>query len=382
MLEAFLRPQQNRTALIPCSFMQRILGQSRAVQILQASLRTKRVHHAWIFGGPAGVGKYTTAIEFARTLLDPNAAPTLAGGIEADPDSRSSQLLDAGTHPDLHSIRKELAAHSSDPEVRKKKQSNIPIDVIREFMIGGLDEASGSAPAYRTAVMGHGKVFIIDEAELVDHTSQNAILKTLEEPPRETYIVLVTSRPDRLLATIRSRCQYVPFVPLDQQAMSTWFERHGPKLDGKELAWIESFADGSPGTALLAAEYGFYQWRQTLAPMLVAMDRGAYPATMGETMASLIDEFASAWVKNHKNASKDAANKAGARHMLAMLARYARNGLAAAVDAGRDPERWMEAANLLREAERQLYSNVNQKMVLENLVAQWSQRTARVAAAQ
>lgn len=360
--------------------MQDILGQSRAIRILQTTLRSKRVHHAWIFAGPPGVGKFTTAIEFARILLDSNAGPTLAGEMEADPDSRSSQLIDSRTHPDLHIITKELALYSSDPEVRRKKLTNIPIDVLREWMIGGKDESSGQAPVYRTAAMGHGKVFIIDEAELLDPTSQNAILKTLEEPPRETYIILVTSRPDRLLPTIRSRCQFVPFVPLDQSSMAQWFEQSGLKLNAEERAWLEAFAEGSPGTALLAAEYDFSGWRDALRPMLAGLEQGRYPAEMGAAMAELVDGFANAWVKAHQNASKDAANKAGARHVLSALTHYVRDKLAHSLDAGEDPRPWMDAADVIRDTERALFSNVNIKMAMENLVAQLADRLSRVAA--
>ena len=188
--------------------MHRILGQERAIDTLLTALGSGRVHHGWIFSGPLGVGKFTTAVEFARLLLDPHAAPNLAGEIEADPEGETSRLIDAGTHPDLHVIRKELALFSDNPQLRARKLSNIPIDVLRERMIGGKtsDDRPHVAVAYRKPAQGHGKVFIIDEAELIDVYGQNALLKTLEEPPPATYIFLITSRPERLLPTIRSRC--------------------------------------------------------------------------------------------------------------------------------------------------------------------------------
>jgi DNA polymerase III subunit delta' len=361
--------------------MQRILGQPRAIHILQATLRSGRIHHAWIFAGPPGVGKFTTALEFARILLDPNASPTLSGEIEADPDSRSSQLIDSQSHPDLHIIRKELALFSSDPQVRTRKLMNIPIDVIREWMIGGKDQSTTQAPVYRTAAMGRAKVFIIDEAELLDQYSQNAILKTLEEPPRQTYIILVTSRPDSLLPTIRSRCQFVPFVPLDAKSMEAWFRGNRESAgDSRQLAWLERFAEGSPGMAAIAAEYGFAAWQDELQPMFADLEQGRFPAAMGETMAKLADEFASRWVKNHDNASKLAANKAGSQYILATLARHVRDMLAHAAAAGKDPTPWMDVADLIRDAERAIFSNVNQKMTFENLAAQWASRLAAASA--
>jgi DNA polymerase-3 subunit delta' len=376
-------PRPARRPLSLSIAMDRILGQDSATEVLRSALRSGRLHHAWIFSGPRGVGKFTCAIEFARILLDPDAAANLAGEIEADPHGRTSRLIDAGTHPDLHIIRKELALFSENAELRRKKLANIPIDVLREHVIGGKtgDERIHEAPAYRTATLGHGKVFIIDEAELIDATGQNALLKTLEEPPAQTYIILVTARPERLFPTIRSRCQHVRFGSLDKSAMGAWFERSGPKVDADERAWIEQFCQGSPGLARLAADYGFHEWAKTLAPMLRRLDHGEFPATMGQTLAEQVESFASDWVKTHRNASKDAANKDGAGHVLALLAAHARRRLNESCARGEEPQQALAMIDRLREAERQLASNVNLKHVLENLVVQWAQSASETVGA-
>jgi DNA polymerase-3 subunit delta' len=245
------------------------------------------------------------------------------------------------------------------------------VGVLREHVIGGrVGEQDIDAPAWLTPVRGHGKVFIIDEAELIDRTGQNALLKTLEEPPPRTYIILVTCRPDELLPTIHSRCQHVRFGPLDPAAMDAWLDQANLDLADDERAWIRAAADGSPGTALLAATYGFFAWHQALEPMLEALERGRFPVEMGETMAGLVEEYAKAWVRDHDNASKDAANRDGTGHLLTLLASRARSRLR---EGGNDPAaaaRWLEMIDLVRQAERQLEQHVNLKMVLENLVAQ------------
>ena len=89
-------------------------------------------------------------------------------------------------------------------------------------MIGGRtsDGKQHDSSAYKTPVSGDKKGFIIDEAELLDESGQNALLKTLEEPPLGTFIILVTSRDDALLQTIKSRCQLVYFSPLSNQKLS------------------------------------------------------------------------------------------------------------------------------------------------------------------
>jgi len=112
-----------------------ILGQDRAIETLRASVRAERVHHAWIFAGPPGVGKRTTAVAFAALLLDPSTGPTLTGEIEADPDSPIQRKIAEGTHPDLHIITKELAAHSEEARVRRQKQITIAKEVIIERLI-------------------------------------------------------------------------------------------------------------------------------------------------------------------------------------------------------------------------------------------------------
>lgn len=245
-------------------------------------------------------------------------------------------------------------------------------------MLGGRtgDQREHEAAAYRTAAMGHGKVFIIDEAELLDQYAQNSLLKTLEEPPAETYIFLITSRPERLLPTILSRCQHVRFGPLVKAALDGWFDRARLEVDERERGWIEKYCAGSPGMALLAAEYGFHAWWETLGPMLTDVLRGRFPSKMGETMAALVDEFAETWVKNHDNASKDAANKDGLRHLLSLLAAYARRSLQKQTAGDGRSDYWLEVIDLIRHTERLSEANVNLKQLLENLAVQWTQLAA------
>jgi DNA polymerase-3 subunit delta' len=354
--------------------MRVIIGQPHALDQLQRILRSGRIHHAWIFSGPRGVGKYTCAIELARILLDHEAAPNARGDIEAKSTGHASHLIDAGTHPDLHIIRKELALHSDNPLLRARKLMNIPLDLLRERMLGGCtsDDRMHEAAAYRTARLGHGKVFIVDEAELIDKWGQNTLLKTLEEPPPATYIVLVTSRPERLLPTIRSRCQHIRFGLLDHASMQSWFDGAALDVGAEERAWLERFAEGAPGQALLAAQFRLFEWRGSLAPMIGQLERGGFPAEMGKAMAELVKAFSEAWVKGHRNASKDAANKDGARQLFALLTTYARTRLH---EAGTDEARAMLFAgviDLIRDAEIQLDWNVNPRHVFDNLVAQWS----------
>jgi DNA polymerase-3 subunit delta' len=354
--------------------MHHILGQDRAIATLRAALRSGRMAHAWIFAGPRGVGKFTTAMALARIILDP--AADAEGNV--DPASGVARLIDAGAHPDLHVIRKELAAWSDDPAIRERKLLTIPTAVIRQHLVGGdVGGRRVDAPAWRTPAMGHAKVFIIDEAELLDATTQNILLKTLEEPPPRTYIILVTSSPERLLPTVRSRCQHARFGPLGERAMSEWFAQRDLGGPPDERAWISSFCRGSPGLALIAAGHGFFKWRQALDPLLQSLDAGRFPAESGQVMGDLVEGFAKSWVAAHENASKDAANKDGARYLLSIVAEHADRRLADAAGRGDDPRPWEYAIGLLSDAEQQMNSNVNLKLLLENLAVQWAAPTDR-----
>jgi len=353
---------------VPVSFPE-ILGQDRALKILTDTIRSGRVHHAWIFHGPSGVGKFTTALAFASLILDDttkikNDQPLVA------PDSNVKALLASGSHPDLHVITKELAVYSEIDSVRKSKQATIAKDVVDTHLI---------APALLAASLPGGlasKVFIIDEAELLDrHAShaptQAAILKTLEEPPPGTVIILVTTNPDRLLTTIRSRSQQVAFAPLHDPAMREWLEAHkkaiDPPISADDLPILQSFAAGSPGELLLAHQGNLAEWSRTLEPLLAQCDNGKYSPGLGPTMAALIEDWAKAVVERDKQASKDAANRAGAELMFRMLSQRARNQLRRNLNS---PERHLGAIASIREAERQLDASVAAPFVMEWLSTQ------------
>ncbi|MGD9690548.1 MAG: ATP-binding protein [Phycisphaerales bacterium] len=336
-----------------------IVGQEHAIGRLRDAVDGGRLHHAYIFHGAHGVGKFTSACALARALLDPR-----------DGSAASSQAR-AGTHPDLHIIRKELAAISRVDRIRKGKQTTIAVDVLREFLI---EPAGLAAVGSTSSPSGQGqrasKVFIVDEAELIDPTGQNALLKTLEEPPAGTVIILVTSALDRLLATVRSRCQPVLFVPLSESAMATWLQRSGLGRHAAERSWLMWFADGSPGLAELAARRGLFAWEDAVGPGLAAALRGAYQATLGPELARLTDEQVGLSMKEQPDASKESTNRAWARHMFAFLARRIRDDLRGGGTAGAragGPQIALSAIDALQEAERAMSANVRISDVMESL---------------
>ncbi|USN98184.1 MAG: AAA family ATPase [Phycisphaeraceae bacterium] len=340
-----------------------ILGQPRAIETLDAAIASGRVHHAWIFHGPAGVGKFTTALAFAAVLLDPDAGPDLTGRYRPDPATRAQGLLRTGSHPDLHVIRKELARFSDNPSVRSSKLTTIPKDVLDTRLI---------APAYRAASMTGGlasKVFIVDEAELLDRSasnavSQNALLKTLEEPPEGTVLILVTSNEDRLLPTIRSRSQRVGFGPLDEDSMSRWASESEIALP-RDAKWLFDYAAGSPGRLKEAVETGLASWHTELKPGLDRALKGEFDPMLAPVMRDLVDEWAKAWVAEDDKRSKEAANRMAMGRLFSMVGDHARARLA-------DPactEIALGMIDAIGRAESRLASNVQLALVLEGLAA-------------
>lgn len=351
-----------------------VLGHANTLGQLNSAVVSGRLHHAWIFHGPEGVGKFTAALAWGAMLLDPTSTPGLTGVFENDPDSPTQRLLASGTHPDLHIVRKELARFSSDSKVRDAKLATIPKGVVEQHLI----EPASVAPVMKTGSM-IGKVFIVDEAELLDRSptnapTQNAILKTLEEPAPGTLIILVTSSEDRLLPTIRSRCQRVAFGRLDDQAMNAWMERSGVESSSDERLWLLRAAQGSPGRMLALRDTGAYEWHLALDPMLADAARGNHPLALGSTMTKLVDDWAGGWVKAGEkageNRSKDAANRVGVRRMLSLVAEHARPGLA-------DQDRMdhsLRTIDLVNRAQKEIDTNVQMRMVFDHLAAGLSSR--------
>ena len=353
--------------------VERILGQDQAVGQLQASLLSDRVHHAFVFHGPLGVGKFTTAAAFAKILLCHARQADLAGRVRACDKCPSCTLLlpnqtsTAGSHPDLAVVTKELARYSNDPLIRQRKLLSIPVDVLRSALI---------EPVYRVAQLGHGKVFIVDEAELLDLRGQNILLKTLEEPPVGTFIILVTSAQEKLLPTIRSRCLCTAFVPLPNEVISTWLNDQEITAD-EHRQWLVRFADGSLGRAQLAIDYDLVQWARDVLPAIDRMCQRRLDPELGKTIADMIDAFAKRWVAEHEGASKEAANKQAAMLMWSMIGQHARQRLAQLAPDGQTPVEqaeqqlgpWLSVVDILHQTETELSANVNLGLVCDHLTS-------------
>jgi len=351
-----------------------LFGMERAFGTLGSALATGHCPHAWIFHGPSGIGKCTAAMRFAAVLVDPQSSSAERAACAPLRQSRSADLLRAGTHPDVHLIRADLAGSSADRELRDRKQVNIPVQLLREHMIGGSSSSGAQIEGaiFKSSVLGAGKVFIIDEAERLEMDGQNVLLKVLEEPPAGTFIVLVTSSLDRLLPTIRSRCQSIGFSPLHGEHMKQWLDSNLGEVTGGHRAFVEQYAAGSPGAAVTAVAMDLQSLHGRIVPMMDRLERGACPLDMSDLMNEFAAEAAEAAVKANENASKEAANRRAAGIVFSVIGAEVRRRIHASATQPQRLRYWARVPMVIADTERMLQANVNQKLALAEFVAAWA----------
>lgn len=220
--------------------------QERAVGLIRHALRAGRLPHALLFDGPEGVGKELTARALAAALLC--EAPGRAPDADACGKCQACVLLAADTHPDYQLIHRGMNKQHPDKAVQRTKGLFLTVDLIRHFLL---------SPATWTPAMGRARLFIIRDAEKMNEGAQNALLKTLEEPPAATRIILLSASADRLLATIRSRCQRFSFDFLPVEFVRTKLTHDAvPARDAGPLA---ALSQGRLGAARLWARAGLLE---------------------------------------------------------------------------------------------------------------------------
>ena len=215
-----------------------IAGQNRAVASFIAAKRSGTLHHAWLLGGPRGVGKAYFARLAATRILADAAGPVVASNdLETPPDHPIAHLMAAGSHPDFRIL--ERLERPTGGLAR-----NISVDQVRS-----LGDLFGSTP-----FLSPWRAVVIDAADDLEAGGANALLKMLEEPPANCLFLLVAHAPGRLLPTIRSRCRRLDFQPLDDDAMTAVLAAELPGTDVSEVTRLASLAAGSVGRALAYAE--------------------------------------------------------------------------------------------------------------------------------
>ena len=348
--------------------------QARARVALTAALAGEPTH-AYLFRGPRGAGKRAAARAFA--------AEVLAGAAAEPEEARRRALLDPSPHPDLVWLAPTGAQHMVE-EVRER--------VIR-------------AAAYRP-FEGGKRVFVIEAAEAMRDESQNALLKTLEEPPEFVHLILLSSDQEGLLETVASRCQAVEFASLPAEVLERELAAAGAG-PAEEVAAAARLAAGDVELArLLLSERGHefraeaercvtaaLEGRCAGAPWKALLDRAQSEGAEAEAEArEALEEEAKAGIKRSAKEIADAAKRAGRRRRTEALdldfelcAAWLRDLAAIAAGAeevafnrdrlerlrsqaaGLDPATARRGAELVQETRRGLDLNVSEELALEAL---------------
>lgn len=221
-------------------------GHAAAEQALAQAFAEGRMHHAWLLTGRAGIGKATLAYRLARHVLArPDERDPGGRSLGVPAESTAARQVHALSHPGLLVLRRPY-----DPKA-KRFGASIPIDEVRRLK-SFLGLTAGEA-AWR--------VVIVDSADELNLNAANALLKSLEEPPRRALFLLVSSEPSRLLATIRSRCRRLDLQPLDGASLRAAAQAAMAAADvepPQPAQWdqLERLAEGSVRRALQLAASG------------------------------------------------------------------------------------------------------------------------------
>jgi DNA polymerase-3 subunit delta' len=227
------------------SLLSSVRAQATAVETLRRALAGDRVHHAYLFDGPDGVGKERAAFGLAQALVCEKRGP---GGTEAcgSCSACTRSLLREGerrpVHPDVAVLERGLYDKDMIGRATPETQ-DISINQVRTLVL-----ARAAFPPHE----GRAKVFIVRRAEELSIAAANALLKTLEEPGQRTHFVLLSSTPDSLLPTIRSRTQRVRFAALPEAiVVELLLERGTERARAEEIA---NLSGGSMATAAALAD--------------------------------------------------------------------------------------------------------------------------------
>lgn len=204
-----------------------LIGHEEPWAAWRAALAGTRMHHGWILAGKAGLGKAAFADAAARELVE-------------EPGS----LMPEGAHPDIITLT-HLPASQED---EKKREAGKPFEVKRSIGIAQIRDMQRRLVTRPT--LGARRAIIIDPVDDLEKPAANALLKSLEEPPVGTFFLLVSHRPGRLLATIRSRCRILRFPAIDAAAIDTLLREAVPEADENARAAAIAASQGAPGTAL------------------------------------------------------------------------------------------------------------------------------------
>lgn len=228
------------------------VGHDKAWRQFATACGSQKIHHGWILSGPRGIGKSAFALRAAAMLVDPENA--------------YASMITRGSHPDILSVKrlpKEALKEDDDINDVTEFKRSITVDQIR-----GLQQSLTTRPG-----LSNRRAIIIDAADDLERGGANALLKSLEEPPVGTFFFLISHASDRLLPTIRSRCQILRFEALSDADMANVLHRAVPEVSADEVQALIRLGNGTPGQALDFLGLDLKEIEDAMTSMLRTGDR-------------------------------------------------------------------------------------------------------------
>ncbi len=245
--------------------------------------------------------------------------------------------------------------------MRNRKALDLGVDVVRHFVI----DAVGAKPA-----RGRAKVFVIREADRITTAAQNALLKTLEEPPATTFLILLVASLERLLPTTFSRCQLVSFSPLPQSFVAQRLRELRPELEDDAITYVAQLAEGSLGLAVQYVDDGILAVRELVVTPLERLDAAGGSTLVKEWMESA-KALGAACRRRDPDISDTEAQRQGLNVLLSLASSWYRDRLRSAATEAEAAVRaavYADAISAINTAVQQVDLNANVQLCLEALV--------------